>query len=248
MKNKVALVTGGARGIGKAIVNELAQNGYDVVINYNSSKQQADELCNQLTSRGVNCMVVKADISNEDQVKQMVETIVQKFGKVDVLVNNAAIAIDSLFQEKTVDDFRKTLDINVIGTFLVSKYVGQIMYENKAGKIINISSTNGINTYFPMCIDYDASKAAIISLTHNLAMQFAPFVNVNAIAPGFIATESEIGGMDEEFIKLEEEKVMIKRAGQPEEVAKLVKFLSSNDADFINNEVIKIDGGIYGDC
>ncbi len=248
MKNKVALVTGGARGIGKAIVNELAQNGYDVVINYNSSKQQAGELYNQLTIRGINCMVVKADISNEYQVKQMVETIVQKFGKIDVLVNNAAIAIDSLFQEKTVDDFRKTLDINVIGTFLVSKYVGQIMYQNKSGKIINISSTNGINTYFPMCIDYDASKAAIISLTHNLAMQFAPFVNVNAIAPGFIATESEIGGMDEEFIKLEEEKVMIKRAGQPEEVAKLVKFLASNDADFINNEVIKIDGGIYGDC
>ena len=98
-----------------------------------------------------------------------------------------------------------------------------------------------------MCIDYDASKAAIISLTHNLATQFAPFVTVNAVAPGFIATESEIEGMDEEFITLETEKVMVKRAGQPEDVANLVSFLASDEADFINNQVIKIDGGIYGD-
>lgn len=121
------------------------------------------------------------------------------------------------------------------------------MYNNKYGKIINLSSTNGINTYFPMCIDYDASKAAIISLTHNLATQFAPFVTVNAVAPGFIATESEVEGMDEEFIALETEKVMVKRAGQPEDVANLVSFLASDDANFINNQVIKIDGGIYGD-
>ena len=147
-----------------------------------------------------------------------------------------------------MEDFRKTLDINVIGTFLVSKYVGEMMYQNKYGRIINLSSTNGINTYFPMCIDYDASKSAINSLTHNLAVQFAPYVNVNAIAPGFIATESEIDGMDEEFIKLEEEKILVKRAGKPEDVANLVTFLISDDADFINNQVIKINGGMYGDC
>ena len=122
------------------------------------------------------------------------------------------------------------------------------MLENKFGRIINLTSTNGINTYYPMCIDYDASKAAIISLTHNLAVQFAPFVTVNAVAPGFIATESEISGMDDEFIKLEEEKIMVGRVGQPKEVADLIFYLASDSAAFINNQVIKINGGVYGDC
>lgn len=245
---KTALVTGGARGIGKAIVIELADKGYNIAINYNSSESQAKELENILKYRGVDCMIVNADISIESEVDSMIQKIIDRFGKIDVLVNNSALSIDSLFGEKTVEDFRKTLDVNVIGTFLVSKYVGEIMYKNKYGRIINLSSTNGINTYFPMCIDYDASKSAINSLTHNLAVQFAPYVNVNAIAPGFIATESEIGGMDDEFIKLEEEKILVKRAGKPEEVAKLVSFLISENADFINNQVIKINGGMYGDC
>jgi len=120
------------------------------------------------------------------------------------------------------------------------------MQEQKSGKIINISSTNGINTYFPMCLDYDASKAGIISLTHNLAMQFAPYVTVNAIAPGFIATESEIKDMDEEFIAMESEKIFVKHPGSEQDVSNLVLFLASEKADFINNEVIRIDGGVWG--
>ena len=248
MEHKVALVTGGAKGIGREIVLELANAGYCVVINYNTSVKQALELKQELESNNQKCIVVKADISNEQQVKNMVDIAVKSFGKIDVLVNNAAISLDSMFYDKTAESFNKTLSTNVVGTFLVSKLVGEIMYNNKFGKIINISSTNGINTYYPMCLEYDASKAAIISLTHNLAIQFAPYVNVNAVAPGFIATESEIGGMDEEFIKLEEEKVLLRRAGKPQEVAKLVGFLVSENANFINNEVIKIDGGIYGDC
>ena len=176
------------------------------------------------------------------------KAVVEKFDKIDVLVNNSAVCYDSLFQDKTREQFIRTMEVNVLGTFMVSRIVGDIMYNNKYGKIINLSSTNGINTYFPMCIDYDASKAAINSLTHNLATQFAPFVTVNAVAPGFIATESEIDGMDEEFIALETEKVMVKRAGLPEDVANLVYFLASDNGDFINNQVIKIDGGIYGDC
>lgn len=248
MNSKVALITGGAKGIGKECVMELARAGYSVAVNYNTSEVQAKQLKAELDKLKVNNEIFKCDISSEQQVKNMVEAVVKKFGKIDVLVNNAAVSLDSMFYDKTADSFNKTLSTNVVGTFLVSKLVGEIMYNNKYGKIINLSSTNGINTYYPMCLEYDASKAAIISLTHNLAIQFAPYVNVNAIAPGFIATESEIGNMDEEFIKLEEEKVLVKRAGKPEEVAKLVKFLVSDDANFINNEVIKIDGGIYGDC
>ena len=248
MDRKVALITGAGRGIGKAIAKELALKGYNIIINYNTSEKGAKDLYEDLKVLRLDPMIVKCDISNEDEVKVMVDKAMDKYGHIDVLVNNAGIAIDALFFDKKVEDFRKTFDINVIGTFLVSKYVGDKMYQNKYGKIINISSTNGINTYFPMCADYDASKAAIISLTHNLAVQFAPYVNVNAIAPGFIATESEIGGMDEEFIKLEEEKILLKRAGTEQDVANLVNFLVSDQASFINNEVIKIDGGIYGDC
>ena len=246
--NRTVLVTGGARGIGKAVVEKFASDGYQIAINYNSSETRAKELLDTLTKQGVSAMIVKADISNEDEVKNMVSAVVEKFGKIDVLVNNSAVCYDSLFQDKTREQFIRTMEVNVLGTFMVSRIVGDIMYNNKYGKIINLSSTNGINTYFPMCIDYDASKSAINSLTHNLATQFAPFVTVNAVAPGFIATESEVDGMDEEFIALETEKVMVKRAGQPEDVANLVYFLASDNGDFINNQVIKIDGGIYGDC
>lgn len=248
LNNQVVLVTGGARGIGRAVVEKFAKHGYSVAINYNSSETKAKELLNELTSLKVPAMIVKADISNEEEVKNMVSAIIEKFGKIDVLVNNSAVCYDSLFQDKTKENFLRTMEVNVLGTFLVSRTVGDIMYNNKYGKIINLSSTNGINTYYPMCIDYDASKSAINSLTHNLATQFAPYVTVNAVAPGFIATESEIDGMDEEFIALETEKVMVKRAGQPEDVANLVYFLASTNGDFINNQIIKIDGGIYGDC
>ena len=246
MSNKVALVTGSSRGIGKATILELAKNNYDVVINYNTSKEEALNLEKEISEYGVSVLTIKCDISNEEEVKTMIEMIVDRFGKIDVLVNNAAISIDSLYQDKSVTNFRKTLDVNLVGTFLVSKYVGDIMYDNKYGKIVNVTSTNGINTYFPMCLDYDASKAGIISLTHNLAMQYAPYVNVNAVAPGFIATESEIKDMDEEFIKSEEEKVFLRRMGKEEEIAKVIRFLVSDDASYINNEVIRIDGGMYG--
>lgn len=246
MNNKVALITGCAKGIGRSIAIELAHQKYDIVINYNTSYEEAYELGKLLKDKyNVNTLVVKCDISNEDEVKDMVNIILNKFNKIDVLVNNAAVCIDTLFCDKTVNNFKRTLDVNIVGTFLVSKYVGEIMYNNKCGKIVNISSTNGINTYYPMSIDYDASKAGIISLTHNLAMQFAPYINVNAIAPGFIENDLDEDA-DEEFIESEKNKIFLHRFGKEEEVAKLVKFLVSDDANYINNSVIRIDGGLYG--
>lgn len=246
MKNKVALITGASGGIGSEIARTLASAGYNLVLTYNTNKKSVDRLIEEFKEYKIDCVGVKCDISNEDEVKNMVEKSVNRFGKIDVLVNNAGIASDHLFYDKTAEIFRNTLNINLVGTFLVSKYVGEIMLNNKYGKIINITSTNGINTYFPMCLDYDASKAGIISLTHNLAIQFAPYINVNAIAPGFIATENEIKNMDEEYIESEREKIMLKRVGREKDVANLVKFLASDEASYINNEVIRIDGGIYG--
>ena len=244
--NKVAIVTGSSRGLGRACAIELAKNKYDVVINYNNSEERAIAVKEEIEQLGVKALLVKCDISNEEDVEVMVSKVIKEFGRIDVLVNNAAVCYDSLYDDKSVENFKKTLEVNVIGTFLVSKYVGDIMYQNKYGKIVNISSTNGINTYFPMCLDYDASKAGIISLTHNLAMQYAPYINVNAVAPGFIATETEVNNMDEDFIKSEEEKIFLRRIGQEEEVAKVVRFLVSDDASYINNEVIRVDGGMYG--
>ena len=244
---KVVLITGGAQGIGKATAIELAQNNYDVVINYLTSEKEAKELKNTLTSQyGVNVLLYKCDVAKEKEVDAMIAYIEEQLGGVDVLINNAAIDLSSMWSTKTSDDLRKTLDVNVVGAYNVARRVSKHMIDKKWGRIINISSTNGINTYYPMSIEYDASKAALISLTHDLAMQFAPYINVNAIAPGFIGTEKELQGYDPEFLKSEEEKILVNRYGKPEEVAHLIKFLISDEASYINNSVIRIYGGQYG--
>ena len=245
--SKVVLITGAAGGIGSAIARELAEAGYDIVINYNKSHEKAVLLQQEITaSFGVNCLAIKADVSKEDEVDKMISEIEDKLNGVDILINNAAIDLPDMFNRKNADTFRKILDVNVVGAYNCARRVYRHMLENEFGKIINISSTNGLNTYYPMCFDYDASKAALNSLTHNLALQFSPYVNVNAIAPGFIGTENELDGYDEEFLKQETEKIFKKRYGQPEEVAHLVKFLISDEADYINNSIIRIDGGQQG--
>ena len=247
--NKVVLVTGGAQGIGKAIILELAKNHYDVVINYLTSNKAAALLEEEIKKNyDVRVMTVQADVSKEEEVDAMISLIEKKWGGVDILINNAAVDLSNLFHLETADEFRKTLDVNVVGAFNCSKRVYRHMLDQEYGRIINISSTNGINTYYPMCIDYDASKAALISLTHNLAFEYGPYINVNAIAPGFIGTDNELDGYDEEFLKEEQEKIMVNRYGKPEEVAYLVKFLISDEANFINNTIIRIDGGQKGSC
>lgn len=194
------------------------------------------------------CLAIKADVSCVGEVDRMMTTIESELNGVDILINNAAIDLSNLFHLKNAEDFRRTLDVNVVGAFNCSKRVYKHMLEQEYGRIINISSTNGINTYYPMCIDYDASKAALISMTHNLAYEFSPYIHVNCIAPGFIGTENELDGYDEDFLKEEQEKIMVKRYGEPKEVAYLVKFLISDEANFINNTVIRIDGGQMGSC
>ena len=242
-------MTGGAQGIGKAIILELAKNHYDVVINYLTSNKAAVLLEEEIKKNyDVRVMTIQADVSKEEEVDQMISRIEDQWGGVDILINNAAVDLSNLFHLKTADEFRKTLDVNVVGAFNCSKRVYRHMLDQEYGRIINISSTNGINTYYPMCIDYDASKAALISLTHNLAFEYGPYINVNAIAPGFIGTDNELDGYDEEFLKEEQEKIMVNRYGKPEEVAYLVKFLISDEANFINNTIIRIDGGQKGSC
>jgi len=243
MGNKVVLITGSSRGIGAATAKEFAKNKYNIVINYNSSYEEAKKLSNELErDYSVKVLIIKCDISNDDEVKNMVDQTIKRFGTIDVLVNNAGIAIDTLFEDKTVENFRTTLDVNLIGPFLVSKYVGKVMLEQGRGSIVNVASTNGIDTYYPMSLDYDASKAGLISLTHNLALQYSPVIRVNAVAPGWVNTDMN-KELDQEFIDEENRKIMLGRFANPEEIAKVICFLSSEDASYINNEVIRIDGG-----
>ena len=242
-KRKVVLVTGGARGIGRSTIIEFAKNNYDVVINYCHSEIEANELKEFVEKEyNVNALVIKASVSNESEVETMVEQVIEVFGHIDVLVNNAGIAIDTTFDDKTYDNFMETLRVNLIGTFMVSKYVGKYMLANGEGNIINVSSTNGIDTVYPESLDYDASKAGVISLTKNLALQYAPNIRVNTVAPGWVTTDMN-KELDYDFIKNEEEKIMLGRFADPSEIAKVILFLASSDASYINGSVIRVDGG-----
>ena len=243
MESKVVLVTGSSRGIGKAIVMDFDRKGYNVVINYIKEDNQAKELKEKLEKEyHIKVLTIRADVSNENEVQKMIDTIINKFGRIDVLVNNAGIAIDKEFEDRTVEDWKRTLSVNLIAPFIVSKYVGNEMLKNKYGRIINISSTNGINAFFPTSIDYDASKAGLINLTHNLAIQFAPYINVNCVAPGWVNTDMN-KELPKDLIEEETNKIYKKRFAEPSEIAKVVTFLASDDADFINDEIIKVDGG-----
>lgn len=243
--NKNVLVTGGTRGIGEAISREFAKKGYDIIINYVKSNEKAKKLKEELEATyNIKVLPIKADLSNETEINNMVDMAIKEFGKIDVLVNNAGIVIDKEFEDRTVEDWKQTLDINLIAPFVLTKLVGKEMLKQKSGAIINISSTNGLNTYYPTSVDYDASKSGLISLTYDSAVQFSPYVRVNCIAPGWVNTEMN-KELPKDFVKDETERILVKRFGEPEEIAKVVAFLASEDASFINSTVIKVDGGWY---
>lgn len=241
----MALVTGSNRGIGKATVLEFAKAGIDVVVNYCHHEKEALKLVDYVKSNyDVSCMAIKCDISNEEEVINMVNTVVDLFGTIDILVNNASVCRDSLLMDKEVVNFRRILDVNVIGTFLCSKYVGKVMLEKKFGKIINVSSTNALDTYYPESCDYDASKAGVISLTHNFAREFAPYIHVNCVCPGWVKTDMN-KDLSIEQVEEEEKKILLGRFAEADEIAKTIVFLASSKASYINDSVIRVDGGKY---
>lgn len=240
---KTVLITGASRGIGKATAIEFARNNYNVIINYVSNDKVAEETKNFIEKNfNVKVMLAKADVSKEEEVKEMVNNVINHFNNIDVLVNNAGIAIDTTFEEKTVENFKKTLDVNLIGAFIVSKEVGKYMLENKSGSIINVSSDDAYEGYYEFSLDYDASKAALINLTHNLSKYYSPSIRVNSVAPGWIKTEMNENLDSEQMAKIKS-KYYLERLGNPDEVAKVIVFLASDDASYINNEVIRVDGG-----
>lgn len=241
--DRVVLVTGSSSGIGREIVRKLASD-YEVIIHYNNScneafmlKEEIDRLYNK------DVMVVRCDLSSEEDIDNMLEKIYSRYSNIDILVNNAGIAIDTLVESKTKDNFIKTLEVNTIAPFLLMKKIGIKMKENKYGNIINISSTNGIDTIYPESLDYDASKAALISVSKNMAEYLAPCVRVNTICSGWVNTRMN-EELDDAFIESEEEKILLGRFGNPEEIANVVKFLISDEASYINNSIIRVDGGV----
>ncbi len=245
MGKAVCLVTGSSRGIGKSTVLEMAKSGLDVIINYYHHEKEALELKKYiLDNYDVQVLCIKCDISVEEEVEKMVNEIVDHFGKIDILVNNASVCRDTLLMDKTVRDFKRILDVNLIGTYLCSKYVGKVMMENKKGKIINISSTNAIDTFYPESCDYDAAKAGVISLTHNLAREFAPFINVNCVCPGWVKTDMN-KDLSIEQINEERKKILLGRFAEADEIAKIIVFLASSKANYINDAIIRVDGGKY---
>lgn len=247
MEKKIAIITGASSKIGMCIAEQLAKKNYELILTYNSNKELTEKLKKELLSKyNVDSLLVKVDLRKEEEIKELVEHSINKYGRIDILINNAAIEHDNIFENKTKEEFMDVLNVNLIAPFLLSKYVSKYMLKNKYGKIINIASTNGIDTYYPESLDYDASKAGLISLTHNLAVALAPYVTVNAIAPGWTNTDMTHNLNEEQRNKINE-KILLKRFALPEEIANVVTFLVSSEASYINNEVIRVDGGSFND-
>ena len=237
--NKVVLITGASRGIGAACATIFAKNGYNIIINYLNSEKKAISLKNDLEKNyNVNCDIYKCDISKEEDVLKMYDFVKNKYNHIDVLINNAAISNDIFIDKKKINDFRKVIDVNLIGTYMVTTIFAKLISN---GSIINISSTNAIDTYYPESIDYDASKAAIISLTHNFAKYYAPNIRVNAICPGWVETDQN-ALLDNTQRKEINNNILLKRFALPTEIANVVFFVAV-EASYINNSIIRVDGG-----
>lgn len=240
---KTVIVTGGTKGLGKAIAKVFALHNYNLILTYLHDDASALQTKKELEQFNSKVMIVKSDVSDEQEVIKLLDSVKSKFESIDVLINNAGIAIDTTLDDKTVDNFKKILDTNLIGPFLTSKYIGRFMFNQGYGKIINISSTNAIDTYYKESLDYDASKAGLNSLTLNFADIYAPVINVNAIACGWINTEMN-KDMDQEFKDKEESKILLNRFAEPEEIANVVYFLTTKEACYINGSIIRVDGGL----
>lgn len=240
-KIKTVLITGGSRGIGAATAKLFAKNNYQIFLNYLNNDKVAEQLKKEIEYEyNTDVILFKGDISDEKIVLDIKKYLENNNITLDVLINNAGIAIDSTLEDKTVANFQRILNVNLIGPFLTCKHLGSMMFEQKKGSIINISSTNAIDSYYPFSMDYDASKAGLNSLTHNFALLYSPHVRVNTIAPGWTNTEAN-KEMDEEMIKNECEHILLKRFAEPEEIAKEIYHVA--ESSYLNDSIIKIDGG-----
>lgn len=238
--NKLAFITGGSRGIGKAIALKLAECGYDIVINYAGNTEAAEKTIDEIKKLGVNAEAYKFDVSNQAEVDENVAKIIEKFGRIDVLVNNAGITRDDLFIRMTEDKWSAVINTNLNSAFYVTKPVVKLMMKQRFGAIVNTTSVVGVYGNVGQA-NYSAAKAGLIGFTKSLAKELgARNIRVNAVAPGFIATDmtKDLANIDE-YLKL----ISLKRLGTADDVAQAVKFLAV-DSNYVTGQVLEVDGGM----
>lgn len=243
LKDKVALVTGASRGIGKAIALSFSREGAFVIINYNGNKEKAEEVKNEILKSGGKAETYHCNVAAAEEVKEMIYSIIKTYGKLDILVNNAGITKDGLIMKMSENDFDDVIDINLKGTFLCTKCAARQMMKQRSGRIINMSSVVGVMGNAGQ-VNYSASKAGIIGLTKSMAKEIGSRgVTVNAVAPGYIETD-----MTNELSESVKEKILegvpLKRMGKPEDIAEACTFLASDKASYITGQVIGINGGM----
>lgn len=241
--DKCALITGATRGIGKQIAITLAKQGYNIALNYRKENEELENTKKEIEKIGVQVLAVKGDVANFENCENFVKQVIERFGQIDVLVNNAGITKDMLLMRMKQEDFKQVLDTNLVGTFNVTKNVVPYMMKARSGRIINISSVVGISGNAGQT-NYSASKAGIIGFTKSLAKEIASRnILVNAVAPGFI--ETNMTDVLKDDVKQEIAKnIPLKRMGTTQDVANVVKFLASDDSSYITGQVINVDGGM----
>ncbi|QXM05889.1 3-oxoacyl-[acyl-carrier-protein] reductase [Crassaminicella indica] len=243
LAGKVAVVTGGSRGIGKAIALKLASLGANIVVNYTSNAAKAEEVVKEIKDMGKFAIALKADVSNAEEVQSFIKEVEEKFDTIDILVNNAGVTRDTLLMKMKEEDWDKVMNINLKGTYNCTKAVIRKMMKQKSGKIVNVASVVGITGNAGQA-NYAASKAGVIGFTKSIAKELGSRgINVNAVAPGFIETDMTDVLSDkvkEELIK----QIPMKKLGKAEDVANVVAFLCSDQASYITGQVLNIDGGM----
>lgn len=243
LKGKCAVVTGAAKGIGKAIALKLARSGVNIVLNYRSSEDKAIETEKEILSLGVEVLRVKGDISKPNDVENLIDSAKKKFGKIDIMVNNAGITKDTLLLRMKEEDFDSVINVNLKGVFNCLKAITPVMVKQKEGKIINLSSVVGLVGNAGQ-VNYAASKAGVIGMTKSLAKEIGSRgITVNAVAPGFIETDMT-NVLGDKFKEEAKKSIPLKRLGKAEDVAEVVAFLASDSANYITGQVIHVDGGM----
>ncbi|KRU26318.1 3-oxoacyl-[acyl-carrier-protein] reductase [Clostridium sporogenes] len=243
LEGRTAIVTGASRGIGRAIAKKLASMGANLVLNYRSSAKEIDTLLEEIKEFGIETLVIQEDVSSFEDSKKIADEAKNKFGTIDILINNAGITKDSLILRMTEEDFDKVISVNLKGVYNCSKHIAPIMLKQRSGKIINISSVVGVAGNAGQC-NYAAAKAGVIGITKSLAKELGSRgITVNAVAPGYIRTDMT-DALPERVKKSIEDLLPLKRLGTPEDVAETVGFLASDKAAYITGQVIHVDGGM----
>ncbi|ABS40572.1 3-oxoacyl-[acyl-carrier-protein] reductase [Clostridium botulinum] len=243
LEGRTAIVTGASRGIGRAIAKKLASMGANLVLNYRSSAKEIDTLLEEIKEFGIETLVIQGDVSSFADSKKIADEAKNKFGTIDILINNAGITKDSLILRMTEEDFDKVISVNLKGVYNCSKHIAPIMLKQRSGKIINISSVVGVAGNAGQC-NYAAAKAGVIGITKSLAKELGSRgITVNAVAPGYIRTDMT-DALPERVKKSIEDLLPLKRLGTPEDVAETVGFLASDKAAYITGQVIHVDGGM----